>query len=93
MKCEDDDFAKDLGIEELPALVYIEENIPSIYDEDLLDEDEILKWLIIQRNEETIENVNKEILFKLIDERDYLAVLFYKVCTKSHGIFNFLPFL
>lgn len=81
VKTEDDDYASEIGITELPALVYFEDGNPSIYDEDLLDEEEVLKWLIEQRNEETIENINKAILAKMISEEEYLAVLFYKVCV------------
>lgn len=96
VKTEDDEYAKEIGITELPALVYFEKGSPSIYDEDLLDEDEVLKWLILQRTEDTIENINKEILSKQIIEKEYLAVLFYKVflkidfISKEQNSLNFL---
>lgn len=71
-------FAKQLGISRLPALVYFENQVPSIYVGDLTEEEEVLEWLIKQRNEDTIENVNRDILFRMIAEKEYLAVLFYK---------------
>ncbi|KAI1286795.1 Protein disulfide-isomerase A5 [Halotydeus destructor] len=77
VKTEDITFARDLGISNLPALVYFEEGAPSIYDGDLLKEEQVLEWLIRQKTEDTIENVNRDILFKLIAEREYLAVVFY----------------
>lgn len=78
VKCHDEDYAKDLMIAELPALVYFEEGSPSIYDGDLLIEEEVLAWLIRQQTEDTIENVNRDILFNLISEKEYVAVLFFK---------------
>lgn len=79
VKTEDDDYAREIGISKLPALVYFEKGSPSIYDEDLLDEDEVLKWLIVQKTEDTIENINRDLLFRFVAEKEYLAVLFYKV--------------
>ncbi|KAH7644929.1 thioredoxin-like protein 1 [Dermatophagoides farinae] len=78
VKIEDGEYARELGITQLPSLVYFEDQQPSIYDGDLLEEEEVLEWLIKQKNEDTIENVNREILFRLIAEREYLAVFFYK---------------
>lgn len=78
MKINDVEYAHELGISQLPALVYFEEKMPSLYDGDLLEEEEVLDWLIKQKNEDTIENVNREILFRMIAEREYLAVFFYK---------------
>lgn len=34
--------------------------------------------MVKQKNDDTIENVNREILFRMIAEREYLAVFFYK---------------
>ncbi|KAJ6215940.1 hypothetical protein RDWZM_010440 [Blomia tropicalis] len=78
VKIEDAEYAHEMGITQLPALVYFEHKMPSLYDGDLLEEEEVLEWLIKQKNEDTIENVNREILFRMIAEREYLAVFFYK---------------
>ncbi|RWS17098.1 thioredoxin-like protein 1, partial [Dinothrombium tinctorium] len=78
VKTEEVAFAKEIGISQLPALVYFENGTPSIYDGDLLEEEAVLEWLIKQKTEETIENINRDILFKIITEKEYLAVLFYK---------------
>ncbi|CAG2115189.1 unnamed protein product, partial [Medioppia subpectinata] len=78
VKCEDDEFAREMGITTVPALVYYEQRLPSIYDGDLLDEETVLEWLIRQRQEDTIENINRDILFRMVADREYLAVLFYK---------------
>jgi hypothetical protein len=36
--------AKEYGLDHLPALVYYENKIPSIYEGDLMNEDEVLEW-------------------------------------------------
>ena len=47
--------AQEYGIDELPGLLYFENKIPSMYDGQLIDEDELLKWLIEQKMTDTIE--------------------------------------
>lgn len=70
--------AKEFGIDHLPTLVYFEENIPAIYEGDLMNEDEVLEWLIEQKNSATIEEVTDEILTDLIEEHEYVVVYFSK---------------
>jgi hypothetical protein len=38
--------AKEYGIDSLPAVLYFENKIPSVYDEDLNNENELLEWLV-----------------------------------------------
>ncbi|XP_047475280.1 uncharacterized protein LOC125029447 isoform X3 [Penaeus chinensis] len=77
VKIADEVAAKDYGIEDTPALVYFEHEIPSLYDGDLHNEEEVLAWLIEQLHSDEIEDVTDEMLDKLIRESDHLAVLFY----------------
>ncbi|KAL7646704.1 UNVERIFIED_CONTAM: hypothetical protein RMT77_001957 [Armadillidium vulgare] len=77
VKTNDVDVAEDLGISHLPALVYFEGGVPSIYDGDITAEEDVLEWLIEQRHEDTIENINRQMLYTLIDTQDYLAVYFF----------------
>lgn len=70
--------AKDYGIDHLPTLVYFENKIPAMYEGDLLNEDEVLEWLIEQKKTATIEEVTDEILSGLIDEHEYVVVYFSK---------------
>ncbi|XP_034934946.1 uncharacterized protein hlk isoform X3 [Chelonus insularis] len=72
--------AKDFGIDHLPALVYFEAKIPAIYEGDLLNEDEVLEWLIQQKKTATIEEVTDEILSTLIEEHEYVVVYFSGRC-------------
>uniref|UniRef100_A0A147BH45 Putative thioredoxin/protein disulfide isomerase n=1 Tax=Ixodes ricinus TaxID=34613 RepID=A0A147BH45_IXORI len=77
VRIDDDAYAKELGVSEFPSLVYFENGTPSIYMGDLTKEEKVLDWLIQQKNEDTIENINREMLNKMITETDYLAVFFY----------------
>ena len=55
--------------------------MPSLYDGDLHDEEKVLAWLIEQMETDEIEDVTDEMLDKLIDESEHLAVLFCKCVT------------
>uniref|UniRef100_T1J1H2 Thioredoxin domain-containing protein n=1 Tax=Strigamia maritima TaxID=126957 RepID=T1J1H2_STRMM len=78
VKTNDVQLAQELGINEFPSLVYFEEKVPSIYEGDLSKEESVLEWLIHQKMEDTIENINRDMLNTLIEERDYVSVYFYK---------------
>ncbi|XP_021959977.1 uncharacterized protein LOC110855885 isoform X3 [Folsomia candida] len=77
VKTDDKKAAKEFGVENLPALVYFEQQIPNVYDGDLRDEDEVLKWLLHQKDSDEIEDVTSEMLSRLIKEKKHLVVLFY----------------
>ncbi|XP_015518182.1 uncharacterized protein LOC107223112 isoform X2 [Neodiprion lecontei] len=83
VRMDNDAEAKEFGIDHLPTLVYFEEKIPAIYEGDLLNEDEVLKWLIEQKNTATIEEVTDEILVDLIDEHEYVVVYFSGNCEEG----------
>jgi hypothetical protein len=79
VKLDDAQLAKKLGVEaQLPVLVYYENQIPSIYQGDLRNEDKVLRWLQTQVQSDEIEEVNHEILDELIEHNDHVVVLFYK---------------
>lgn len=61
---------------QIPAIVYFEKQIPNIYDGDLMDEEQILQWLISQLEHDEIEDVTDEMLDKMVKEGRVLAVLF-----------------
>lgn len=46
VKIDDARAANDYGIEELPAIVYFEKQVPTVYGGDLEDEEQILAWLV-----------------------------------------------
>lgn len=76
VRMDNNEEAKEFGIDHLPTLVYFEDNIPAIYEGDLMNEDEVLAWLIEQKNTATIEEVTDEILIDLIEEHEYVVVYF-----------------
>jgi hypothetical protein len=78
VKIDDSETAREYGIDDFPALVYFENQIPSIYDGDLHEEEAVLSWLLSQLTSDEIEDVNDEMLDKLIKRKQHLAVLFCK---------------
>ncbi|XP_011163664.1 uncharacterized protein LOC105198599 isoform X2 [Solenopsis invicta] len=83
VRIDNDAEAKEYGIDHLPTLVYFEDKIPAIYEGDLLNEDEVLEWLIEQKNSATIEEVTDEILTDLIEEHEYVVVYFSGSCDEG----------
>ncbi|XP_016991603.1 uncharacterized protein LOC108053463 isoform X10 [Drosophila rhopaloa] len=72
--------AKEYGLDHLPALIYFENKIPALYEGDLMNEDEVLEWLLVQKKTATIEEVTDEILVNLINEHEYVVVFFTGPC-------------
>ncbi|KAL0274697.1 UNVERIFIED_CONTAM: hypothetical protein PYX00_002764 [Menopon gallinae] len=83
VKIDDDKEAKEYGIDTLPTLVYFEDKLPAIYEGDLFNENEVLEWLIEQKNTATIEEVTDEILDDLIAEHEYVVVYFSGSCEED----------
>uniref|UniRef100_T1H7X1 Thioredoxin domain-containing protein n=1 Tax=Rhodnius prolixus TaxID=13249 RepID=T1H7X1_RHOPR len=83
VRIDNDPEAKEYGIDHLPTLVYFEEKIPAIYEGDLMNEEEVLKWLIEQKETATIEEVTDEILKELINEHEYVVVYFSGRCEEG----------
>lgn len=76
VKINDKQASKEFGIDNVPALVYFEKEIPNLYDGDLENEDEILEWLVSQLESDEIEDVTDEMLDRLIRDGKTVAVLF-----------------
>ena len=68
-------------MELLPSLIYFENRIPSLYDGDLMDEEGVFEWLVVQKTSDTIEQVTDKILERLIEDEDYIAVFFSGRCS------------
>ncbi|XP_008201422.1 uncharacterized protein hlk isoform X5 [Tribolium castaneum] len=83
VRIDNDAEAKEFGIDHLPTLVYFEDKIPSLYEGDLMNEDEVLQWLIEQKTSATIEEVTDEILEDLIQEHEYVVVYFSGNCDEG----------
>lgn len=44
----------------------------------LLDESEVLDWMVKQKEDESIEEIERDKLFKYIETKEFLAVVFCK---------------
>ncbi len=83
LKISDSEKAREFGIHDTPGLIYFENRIPSLYDGDLLDEEALLEWLVEQKTTDTVEVVTDEILARLAEEEEYLAVFFSGPCEED----------
>lgn len=64
----------------VPMLAFFRKKEPIFYDGDLMDEGKVLEWLTsdeIFELKDEIEEVNKKMLEKLLNENPYIAVYFY----------------
>ena len=70
-------------MEESPALVYYENNIPFLYKRNLKYEEGLLRWLVEQRNTASVEEVTDEMLDEVLDENEFVAVVFLGLCREE----------
>jgi len=77
VKTDEQAFAAEYGIETFPTIIYFEGKQPSIYDGDAAEETELLTWMLYQMKEDTVENINRDLLSKMIEDFEFLAVFFY----------------
>lgn len=78
VKIDNDDEAKEYGIDKVPALLYFEKGIPTYYEGNLEEEEKVLHWLRHQTESDEIEDITDEMLDMIIDKMQYVAVLFCK---------------
>lgn len=84
VKIDDDNEAKEYGIDSIPTLVFFEKMIPHVYEGDLMKEEELLGWLLHQKRHSEIPDITDEMMDILIEKTKYIAVLF---CMKYFFIF------
>lgn len=78
VKIDNAEEAKEYGIDKMPALIYFEKGIPTIYEGNLEDEQKVLKWLDDQQASDQIEDITDEMLDMVIEKMPHVAVLFCK---------------
>lgn len=78
VKIDNEDEAKEYGIEKIPSLVYFEKGIPTLYEGNLEEEEKVLKWFEHQAKSDEIEDINDEMLEIILDKVQHVAVLFCK---------------
>lgn len=76
VKIDDDKTTKVYGIDSVPAIVFFEKQAPNVYSGDLLNEEEILHWLVSKLEKDEIEDVTDEMLDRMVKDGQTLAVLF-----------------
>lgn len=86
VKISSPEAAEKYNVLNVPSLVYFRKKTPLMYDGDLNQEDKVLQWLTSQdvfeiKNE--IEEVNKKMLDKLLDENEFLTVFFCEYYSLS----------
>ena len=90
---DDPDFAEELGLD-LPALIHYTNEIPNVFNGNLESKPDVLKWLTSKKEESVIESVTKQILEELIEESEYIAVIYTGSCEgeqeKCADILEFL---
>lgn len=81
VKTSDDGIEKEYDLPALPALAFYRHKFRTIYNGDLMNEDEILKWVLelIEATPDVIETVDRRTLQVLINDIEHLAVLFCKI--------------
>lgn len=87
VKIASPEAAAKYNIVNIPSLLYFRKQVPMLYDGDLLQVDRVLQWLTSQdvfeiKNE--IEEVNRKMLDKLLEENEFLAVYFCKYYSKKY---------
>lgn len=74
--------------------VFFERGIPHIYEGDLMKENDLLGWLVHQKRHSEIPEVTDEMMDKLIESTEYLAVIFCmcytNVCMNRPGCTNII---
>lgn len=77
-------IAMEYGTKHFPSLIYFEKGSPSVYEGDLAAEEDVLQWLIRQKNEDTIESVNRDMLQQLVETSHYLVAFFCELLQMLH---------
>merc|ERR1719270_3356918 len=78
VKCSEPNGQRDYGLTQVPALVFFENGVPEVYTGDLKNDDEMLAWISKELSNQEIEEVNPLVLSYLMDNSDFLAVLYYQ---------------
>lgn len=78
VKTSDDGVELEYDLPTLPALAFYRHKFRTIYTGDLMNEDEILQWVLelVDSTPDVIESVDRRTLQVLINDIEHLAVFF-----------------
>ena len=85
VQIDDPEFAEELGIS-LPSIVHFTEEIPNVYKGSMEDKEEVLKWLVDKKEEDVIEIVTQQMLEEIVQENEYVAVLYTGKCEGEEDL-------
>lgn len=66
------------GVKDLPTLVYYEQEIPTVFAGDMTEEDEVFAWLQARVEGHDIEEVNEEMLERIVAKEEMVLVVFFQ---------------
>lgn len=75
-------------VQQLPTIIFFEKQEPNRYEGDLMDEDEILHWLLGHLENDEIEDIDEDTLERMVKEGRTMAVLFCKQYWKFCSLWN-----
>lgn len=81
VKISDTGIKKEYDLSEIPALALYRHKFRKIYDGDMMQEEEILQWVLELRHStpDIIESVDRKTLQVLINDVEHLAVFFCEI--------------
>lgn len=97
VKIDDKNMAKEVGVFALPAIVFYKTGSkePVIYAGDIYEEQDILSWLITQKDPggDVIEDLEGEKLKLMIEEHESIAVFFCKLQITTSNMINGIGYI
>ena len=76
VKISDEGAGEEYGIQDLPSLVYFENGVPEIFQGDIRNDNQIIKWMLDELKQQGIKDVSVGMLTRLIERNHNLAVIF-----------------
>ena len=83
VRIDDKDEAMSYGLDEIPALMFFNFQVPSIYTGDINDASDIFNWILKNQASSVIEEVSDEVLENLIEDHEYVSVFFRGSCDEE----------
>merc|ERR1719400_195584 len=86
VKISDAGAGEEYGIQDLPSLVYFENGVPEIFQGDIRNDNQIIKWMLDELKQQEIKDVSVAMLNRLIDRnRNVLGMFYSRARRLLHG--------
>ena len=83
VKIDDKEEASKYGIKDIPALMFFNFRVPSIFTGELSDSGDVFEWISKNQASAVVEEVSDEILQDLIEDHEFVAVFFRGACDEE----------